>query len=357
VWYSVAQEILAAAGDSLEVNAVPAAGYLPVICRLDLGPSDAVFKLEYLSPFDAVPALQFWPDPDSGQAAAFPMTSIPGAYQVTLPVGGEYSGTVVVRALDTATAPFLFSAGLTANRVDTLLPYERVNAVDGSVYLDLDSVRENGRVSLSTCAYLPVRTGLDTRAHQLGDAVSVSSYPLGVFSSALVVVTYSDQDLESAVAPFDLEETARLYAWDDPGRQWTLVGGAVDTAQNFVSASITGPGVYAAFTTDQAVDVQDDHGGVITPQDYELAQNHPNPFNASTTISYHLPQAGLVNLSVHNILGQTVRTLVDAVRAAGRHSVIWDGRTTSGEEAGSGVYFYTLRSRDFVLTRRMVLLK
>ena len=64
-----------------------------------------------------------------------------------------------------------------------------------------------------------------------------------------------------------------------------------------------------------------------------------------------------MTLRIPNILGQTVRTLVDDVRPAGAHEVAWDGRTASGGLAGSGVYFYSLRAGDVVLTRKMVLMK
>lgn len=66
---------------------------------------------------------------------------------------------------------------------------------------------------------------------------------------------------------------------------------------------------------------------------------------------------GRVTLKIHNVLGQVVRTLVDDVRSAGRHEIVWDGRNNKGDAAGSGVYFYQLRAEGQVLTRRMVLVK
>jgi hypothetical protein len=357
VWYSVAQEIVSSPGDSLAVEAQAVSGYLPANVRLELGSGDAALWLETLNPFGASPEVQFWPDPDSGDASHLPMNALAGVYQVTLPLADEYGGTIRIRALDTASAPFFFDLGSSVLRVDSTAPFVRVNAVSGSAYLDVDSLVGSGRVSLTTCTYLPVRTGLDASSQQLGPAVSVSSNPGSLFTSAHLVIAYGEIDLAEAEPPFDGEATVRLFAWDDTGDQWTLLGGAVDTAQNFVSATIPGPGLYAAFTTGQTSGIGDEHLGAITPETYELAQNHPNPFNPSTTISYYLPVPGRVTLSIHNVLGQIVRTLVDEVRAAGRHEVTWDGRTAAGDEVGSGVYFYQLRAEDRVLTRRMVLIK
>lgn len=88
-----------------------------------------------------------------------------------------------------------------------------------------------------------------------------------------------------------------------------------------------------------------------------LDANYPNPFNAATTISYHLEQEGHVSLEVFNVLGQRTVTLVDGVQAAGTHAVVWAGKDTHGDDVASGMYFYRLRTDVGVLTKKMVLLK
>ena len=96
------------------------------------------------------------------------------------------------------------------------------------------------------------------------------------------------------------------------------------------------------------------------PKAFALAQNYPNPFNPSTTISYSIPdgssQVG-VKLSVFNIRGQLVRTLVDQNQAPGTYNVNWDGSDDHGRQISSGVYFYRIQAGDFVSTRKMVVLK
>ncbi len=95
----------------------------------------------------------------------------------------------------------------------------------------------------------------------------------------------------------------------------------------------------------------------LLPDDFELSQNFPNPFNPSTNIRFGLPVAGHVRLDIFNLLGQKVTTLVDADYDAGRHTVVWNGESSSGELVASGVYFYRLSAERFTETRKMLLLK
>jgi len=89
-----------------------------------------------------------------------------------------------------------------------------------------------------------------------------------------------------------------------------------------------------------------------------LQQNSPNPFNPRTTISYFLPEASQVRLSIYNLGGQLVRLLYRGEsKIAGQHSVVWTGRNDRGRAVPSGVYLYRLEAGDFVQTRRMTLLK
>ncbi|UCB52968.1 MAG: T9SS type A sorting domain-containing protein [Candidatus Zixiibacteriota bacterium] len=98
----------------------------------------------------------------------------------------------------------------------------------------------------------------------------------------------------------------------------------------------------------------DDTGNI---DGYQLSQNYPNPFNPTTSIEFVLPKSGEVRVDVFNILGQRVRALVYRDFTTGRHLTTWDGRDDSSEEVASGVYFYRLKSPDFVETRRMLLMR
>jgi len=93
------------------------------------------------------------------------------------------------------------------------------------------------------------------------------------------------------------------------------------------------------------------------PQTFELAQNYPNPFNLRTAIRYQIPEDCRVTLEIHNLLGQKVRTLVNADQKVNYYTAYWDGKNADGKGVTSGIYFYTLRAGNFTQTRRMVILK
>jgi len=105
-----------------------------------------------------------------------------------------------------------------------------------------------------------------------------------------------------------------------------------------------------------ATDVRDISRGII-PRQYTLSQNYPNPFNANTQIVFELPKAGRVTLELFNLLGQKVSTLVNEYLSAGTKIVNWDGRDNKGASVPSGIYFYQLRSGDFIEKKKMVFLK
>ena len=106
---------------------------------------------------------------------------------------------------------------------------------------------------------------------------------------------------------------------------------------------------------------QDSFKGILTsapllvdeaPAAFSVAQNSPNPFNPSTTISFTIAQAGNVNVTVYNVAGQKIGAILDGFMSAGSHSVVWDATDLS-----AGVYFYTVKAGEFSRTMKMTLLK
>ena len=103
--------------------------------------------------------------------------------------------------------------------------------------------------------------------------------------------------------------------------------------------------------------------GVETPQpgavpsEFALLQNYPNPFNAETQIRFSIPSSGQVDLNIYNMLGQSVRVLVDENLPAGEHQALWNGTDQQGRNLASGVYFYRLEVGGMHEVRRMVLLR
>ena len=95
----------------------------------------------------------------------------------------------------------------------------------------------------------------------------------------------------------------------------------------------------------------------VVPTEFALAQNFPNPFNASTTIAFQLALAARVELAIYSISGQRVCTLISGSLPAGHHRLQWDGRNEHSEPVASGAYLYQLSAGDFVATRQLTLLK
>ena len=93
------------------------------------------------------------------------------------------------------------------------------------------------------------------------------------------------------------------------------------------------------------------------PQVFALQQNYPNPFNPATNIAFDLPVGNWVTLTVYDLLGREVKTLVNEQKTPGRYLVKWDGTNSAGIPAASGVYLYRLKAGEFVQTRKMLLMR
>jgi hypothetical protein len=93
-------------------------------------------------------------------------------------------------------------------------------------------------------------------------------------------------------------------------------------------------------------------GEIVAPIEYALEQNYPNPFNPSTTIKFAVPKESNVNLSIYNVLGELVSTLVNEQMKAGYYEY-----ELNSSSLASGVYLYRITADDFVETKKMVLLR
>tara|TARA_Y100000310_G_scaffold15193_1_gene15191 strand:+ start:60 stop:929 length:870 start_codon:yes stop_codon:yes gene_type:complete len=110
-----------------------------------------------------------------------------------------------------------------------------------------------------------------------------------------------------------------------------------------------------SFSSSNSVGV--DNRSEIYPQRFALEQNFPNPFNPSTTIRYELPEDGLVNVTIYDMMGRQVSTLVSSQQAAGYKSIQWNATNDFGKPVSAGVYLYKIQAGEFVQTKKMVLLK
>lgn len=115
----------------------------------------------------------------------------------------------------------------------------------------------------------------------------------------------------------------------------------------------------AAFINDLAAEY-DGSGSAVNPavpSRVTLSDPVPNPFNPATVLAFELTETSEVDLSVYDLSGRRVRTLMNGIREAGEHRVAWNGRDQAGKAVPSGVYFYRIEAGDFAETRRMTLLK
>jgi hypothetical protein len=196
----------------------------------------------------------------------------------------------------------------------------------------------------------------------------------------LANMVYQNSDVNVPGAD-NLQFMLQMFSWlnnNVPGRSLTPESGvthggltatllitfdATDMIEGIYSADIVlthdGPGavptvVPAVMIVDSTATAIEDHA---QQRDFILHQNHPNPFNPLTTILFHLPVRSLVNLSVYNVEGRVVKTLVDMELDRSSQKCRWDGMDSHGNPVSSGVYFYRLKAGGKVLTKKMVLLK
>ena len=148
-----------------------------------------------------------------------------------------------------------------------------------------------------------------------------------VESNASLVNYYEDHDLE-----YDTEYFYRVYY---------VAGGSNSEYSEVLSVTL------------EWLDVDGDQ----LPTVYTLNQNYPNPFNPVTTISYDIPEDALVNVTIYNMGGEVVKTLINQTQTSGYKSIQWNATNTVGQAVSAGLYLYRIHAGDFIMSKKMVLLK
>jgi hypothetical protein len=95
----------------------------------------------------------------------------------------------------------------------------------------------------------------------------------------------------------------------------------------------------------------------IIPEVFALHQNYPNPFNPVTSLRYDIPEDAPVNITIYDMMGRIVRSLVNSKKAAGYHYIKWNATNNKNEPVSAGLYLYTIQAGEFTQTKKMVLLK
>ncbi len=180
------------------------------------------------------------------------------------------------------------------------------------------------------------------------------------------ISTPSATDTVDGNDTYTWESTAQLVtdvqSWvnDPPSNHgWILVGdeSVIRTAKRFYSKESADtsrfPRLFVTYTPGTIVKSRDSKN----IKDYRLFANYPNPFNPETTLSFQIPERTRVRLSVYDVLGKTVKVLIEKELQAGAHSVQWQGRDKSGAAVPSGLYYYRLETESFNTVKKMLLLK
>ena len=228
--------------------------------------------------------------------------------------------------------------------------------------------------------------GLDHEGNEL------TGWPQSSTSSFKTAPVFADLNNSGQPSIIAATSSGTLYAWDSGGNimdnfpislQGTVLGSfavsdidgdgdleiASGASSNLVVIDIKtdgGSGEYWSMyrlnptrsgnRSDLEMGVEVNHP--MLPSQFVVYQNYPNPFNPSTTIRYDLSEQSYVQISIHDLLGRNVRTLVKELQDAGQKSVVWDGKDENGVSMSAGIYFCQVHIPDGSLrTKKMVLLK
>jgi endo-1,4-beta-xylanase len=166
-------------------------------------------------------------------------------------------------------------------------------------------------------------------------STSATSYHVQVATDSSFVSTIVDSSVADTLLQLDTLASYTKYYW----HVYSINSG--DTGSYSSTAN---------FTTGDQISGVDESTGI--PQKYSLLQNYPNPFNPTTVISYSIPQSAMVNLTIYNLLGQKITTLINQQQDAGSYKVIFDASSLT-----TGIYFYRINAGKFSQVKKMLLLK
>lgn len=149
-----------------------------------------------------------------------------------------------------------------------------------------------------------------------------------------------------------------IFVSTDNGTNWNSVNSglqvnditALTVFGTYIFAGTSYHGIWFRPLTEMITNIEERQDSILTP--FELRQNFPNPFNQMTTISFSLPSEVHVNITVFDMLGRLIETLVDKTIIAGENSVVFDTKNLA-----SGMYFYRMNAGNFVQSRKLLLLK
>jgi len=220
-----------------------------------------------------------------------------------------------------------------------------LNSEDKSFGLVAENgVKENTIVTL----YKMDRNDVKIIEPNVQDVVMSDVYILGPvqkkIENARISISYADQNINE-------NDISKLAIYTKTENGWVQVKSYIDRKSKKVFANVDQLGQFRL----QKGNIESN--SEVLPLSFKLMQNYPNPFNPTTTIVYQLPEDSYVTLTIYNILGQKLKTVVNEFKKAGTYSYKINLEKEIGRQLSSGVYFYTIQAGQFTDTKKMILMK
>ena len=221
-------------------------------------------------------------------------------------------------------------------------------------YVDLIQDYKNSNLGIAIEYSGPVR-GIELELEFDPEMVNILSTSLSKFQDDVIVTSKNIEDgkLKLVVANLNsglIEADENMYLnlplqFDGNDYQISTV-----SLKDIKIAGADG-NIVRSFSRKESSDVK------AIPVNFALQQNFPNPFNPSTEIRFDLPENDYITLTVYNMMGQKVKTLASGNMTPGFHSIIWNGTNDLGAKVATGMYFYSINTKNFQSIKKMLFLK
>lgn len=241
--------------------------------------------------------------------------------------------------------------GLSGSFFDTL---QVLRTKDGGKSFDKANINWNSKGGINTIHFISEDEGW-----LLSDSIYYTNDGgINWIGTSKQIITYPGPFIMFGDTGYIAQEFGKIYRTTDKGKSWeeqSISASPFFWGISFIDSKTgwaVGSGNIIYHTNNGGVTSINEDNFYFNLQNYLLYQNHPNPFNPSTTIRYHVPLDGLVTIKVFDILGREISTLVEEFKTAGYHDVQFDGTVLS-----SGIYFYKMTADKFVSVKKFILTK
>jgi N-acetylneuraminic acid mutarotase len=267
--------------------------------------------------------------------------------------GGQPSGLPYLVIYDITKAKITYSSNLSFNLQFPLQQMSTVYGKDIYLFGGTNGVLMNSIYKLSTSDNTFTKLSSELKRPRAG-GVAVST------ADSSVYIIGGFDETQHALASVEILKLNQdeIEAEDGPELNFPRVDPVVVNYRNslyvFGGLDKDGQAVNAIERLDMVTGIS---GNQTVPQNFELENNYPNPFNPSTNITIKVGKTAKVSLDVYNILGQHVKNITSQIYSPGQYSFTWNGTDDAGNSLTSGVYIYKLTSDYYVASKKMILLK